>query len=576
LTAVISLILLTSLLEVISFSLIVPVTQLFTSNPVENINASFLFKAYENLLVGFAVESRLAILGIALIGMFGLKNGLQYLREVLSTTLWLGVVVETRAKLLVRTLNRPYGYFLNQKQGTLVQRLYNEPYHVATTLQVGIDQLSNILAVVSLLGLLVLVSWKVTALILTFACLYGLTIWRLSKRAHTGGGERLEVEAAAMALLTETVGGIRQVKVFSAESRVQEIYCRYEHRFLDLQKKHWLATILPHRVTEVFWIGVLGLLLCLPAMGLVGEFRIVVPIVAVFSAVAFRIGPYLSRLSQGWLTLRFYWPALWLLDQLLETEDAHPHGGKRPFRTLLQAIRFEDVSFAYGKSSPVLSHISVCFNRGAITAIIGSSGAGKSTLVDLLVRLYEPSSGRITVDGVDLREYEPGSWLAAIGFVSQDTFIFHGTVRDNIAFSQPGASLEDVQSAARQANAHEFIERLPKGYDTIVGDRGLKLSGGERQRIAIARALVRDPQILIFDEATSALDNQSEVLIQEAIARIACDRTVILIAHRLSTVIWADKIVVIGNGTVVEEGTHASLLKKEGGAYAALYAKEST
>jgi ABC-type multidrug transport system fused ATPase/permease subunit len=205
--------------------------------------------------------------------------------------------------------------------------------------------------------------------------------------------------------------------------------------------------------------------------------------------------------------------------------------------------------------------------------VIGPSGAGKSTLVDLLVRLYEPTQGRITVDGVDLAAYDLSSWLAGIGFVSQDAFIFHGSIRENIAFSRPEASLVEIMSAARLANAHEFIERCPDGYDTIVGDRGLKLSGGERQRVAIARALLRDPKILIFDEATSALDNQSEALVQEAIAGIARDRTVILIAHRLSTVIHADKIIVLEQGRVVEEGTHDTLVTG-GGLYAALYSKE--
>jgi ABC-type multidrug transport system fused ATPase/permease subunit len=209
------------------------------------------------------------------------------------------------------------------------------------------------------------------------------------------------------------------------------------------------------------------------------------------------------------------------------------------------------------------------------TAIVGTSGAGKSTLVDLVARLYDPSSGMITVDDVDLREYDLSSWLAKIGFVSQDTFIFHGTIRDNIAFSKPDASLQEIHAAARQANAHSFIERFAEGYETIVGDRGLKLSGGERQRIAIARALLRDPEILIFDEATSALDNQSEASIQEAIAAIARDRTVIVIAHRLSTIVRAETIIVLDGGKVVGVGTHAALLA-ENTVYSTLYKRDST
>jgi subfamily B ATP-binding cassette protein MsbA len=447
---------------------------------------------------------------------------------------------------------------------------------VAFIVQVGIEQTANLLTVAVLIGLLVLVSWQVTVLVFTFGALFAVALWRLSKQAHSGGEERQTVEAEAMALLTETVGGIRQVKVFSAESRIGEVYGEWVLRYRELHTRHWLAVLLPHHMTELFWIGVLGLLLCLPALGIVGEPRAVLPVVAVFSVVAFRMGPYLSRISQGWLTVKFFLPALRVVGHLLEKPEspARLEGG-RSFETLRHGIEVEEVCFSYGGDRPALSRVSVCFNRGETTAVIGPSGAGKSTLVDLLVRLYEPSGGRITVDGVDLRDYDRASWLAAIGLVSQDTFIFHGTIRDNIAFSRPGASLAQVMAAARLANAHEFIERCSNGYETVVGDRGLKLSGGERQRIAIARALVRDPQVLVFDEATSALDNQTEALIQETISTIARDRTVILIAHRLSTIVRADKIIVLEHGAVVEEGTHPTLLKG-GGVYASLYSQEFT
>ncbi|TAJ32034.1 MAG: ATP-binding cassette domain-containing protein, partial [Nitrospirae bacterium] len=344
----------------------------------------------------------------------------------------------------------------------------------------------------------------------------------------------------------------------------------------DLLAHHWLTALLPQRVTELFWVVVLGLLLCLPSLGVIGDVRSVLPVAAVFSAVAFRMGPYMSRISQSWQTVRFYLPALQLVGQLsVEPQEGGPRHGVRRFASIGREISFEDVNFSYGHGRFALSHVSVRFARGEVTAVIGPSGSGKSTLVDLLARLYDPTTGRIAVDGIDLAEYDAASWLATIGFVSQDTFIFHGTIRENIALARPGASAIQVQEAAMLANAHDFILRCPQGYETIVGDRGLKLSGGERQRIAIARALVRDPQVLIFDEATSALDNQSEALVQEAMASIARDRTVIIIAHRLSAVVGADKIVVLENGWVVEEGTHATLVKA-GGVYSALYGKELT
>lgn len=576
-TAVIGLIFLASGLEGISFSLLVPLTKSFTVDPgsAAHQNTPEFFQVYEGWLAGYPSADRLALLGLALLALFGLKNGVQYLREVLSTRLWLGISAETRRKALAGLLRRPYRYFLDRKQGSLVQHLYHEPQLLAYVVQGAIEQFANFLTVVVLFGLLVMVSWKVTALVVTLGALHGLAIWRLSNRAHAGGEERQLVESESVALLTEAIGGIRQVKVFSSEPLIQQVYAGWVQRFRDLYLRHWLSVLLPQHVAEVFGVGVLAVLLCLPALGIFGEVGTVLPVVAVFAAVAFRVGPYVSRISQGWLTLRFFLPALRVVGDLME-EPAQPAPrplGARPFRSFSDSIRLEDVSFSYGAMQPALSHLSARFNRGETTAVIGPSGAGKSTLVDLLVRLYEPSAGRITVDGVDLREFDMASWLGAIGFVSQDTFIFHGTIRDNLCFSYPGASLQQVKEAARLANADEFIERLPEGYETVVGDRGLKLSGGERQRVAIARALIRQPQILIFDEATSALDSRSETLIQEAIANIAKNRTVILIAHRFSTLLRADRIIVLENGMFVEEGTHATLLKG-GGLYASLYSKE--
>jgi len=572
--AILLLIGLTSLVEGVSFSLLVPLTQALTSGTGQDTTTPVL-RVYEGWLAGYTLERRLALLGLILVALFALKNALQYLREVLSTSLWLGIGADTRLSVLVGILKHPYRYFLDRKQGTLVQHLYHEPHHVAYIVQMGIEQGANLLTVGVLFTLLILVSWQVTAFVLAAGVLFGLVVWRLSKASHAGGEERQATDAEAMALLTETIGGIRQVKVFSAEQCVREVYERSIYRFRDLHLRHGLAVLLPQHVTELFWIVILGILLCLPALGIVKDVSNILPMVAVFSAVAFRVGPYVSRISQGWLSVRFFLPALEVVGNLLDKpEQIDRSGGIPSFRMLQHGIQMECLSFFYGDTHAALSDVSVRFNRGETTAIIGPSGAGKSTLVDLLVRLYEPTSGRITVDGVDLRDYELASWLGAMGFVSQDTFIFHGSIGDNIAFSKPWATVEEVQTAARLANAHEFIERLPEGYETIVGDRGVRLSGGERQRIAIARALIRNPQVLIFDEATSALDNQSESLIQRTIASIACDRTVILVAHRLTTIVKADRIIVLDKGKVVEEGTHATLVNG-GGVYATLYGKES-
>lgn len=573
LCAVLVLIVLTSLLEGVSLSLIVPLVQTFTGGNGIDKEGFGIFQTYQEWLADYEMEDRLMILGLAIMVLFALKNGLQYMREVLSSSLWLGISFETRSKVLDSVLRRPHAYFLDKKHGMLVQYLYHEPHNMALIVQLGTEVLTTFLIVSVLIGLLVLVSWKITAIVMVFGACYGYMIWWLSKRVHNQGDLRQETESEAVGILTEAIAGIRQVKIFSAERRIQEIYAKLVQSFQNLYLQYCKAVVRPVRANEIFSIWVLGLLFCLPALRLI-DYRSLLPAVAIVSAVVMRVGPHMSRISQHWLSIRFFLPSARIVGQLLEDQEGSNRKKIKPlFRGLTKSIQVEKVSFSYdGIPYPALSDVSVTFKKGEITSIVGRSGAGKSTLVDLLVGLYQPTHGSIMIDGIDLRTYDLDSWLAVIGFVSQDTFIFHGTIYDNIAFGKPGAAPEEIEKAALQANAHDFIARLPKGYDTIVGERGFKLSGGERQRLAIARALLREPQILIFDEATSALDNQSEASIHEAIAGLARERTMILVSHRLSPVIRADKVLVLDRGRVAEEGTHDVLLAK-GRLYPALYGK---
>jgi subfamily B ATP-binding cassette protein MsbA len=227
-------------------------------------------------------------------------------------------------------------------------------------------------------------------------------------------------------------------------------------------------------------------------------------------------------------------------------------------------IRFEDVSFEYEADAPVLRNVSFEVRPGEVVALVGPSGAGKTTLIDLVTRFYDPTAGRITIDGVDLRDYNLKTLRSNLGIVAQETMLFHDTVRANIAYGRPNTPQEAVEAAAQAANATEFISRMPEGYDTILGERATRLSGGQRQRIAIARAILRDPPILIFDEATSALDSESEQLVQGAIQRLLTGRTVFVIAHRLSTIRHADQILVLQDGRIVQRGRHEELLQEEG------------
>jgi subfamily B ATP-binding cassette protein MsbA len=281
------------------------------------------------------------------------------------------------------------------------------------------------------------------------------------------------------------------------------------------------------------------------------------------------------------MSLKLYRPAKWLsrfpslvqpglvggervfefLDAPIEIND---RAGAQEFRGVAESIRFEGVGFAYDPNEPVLEGIDFEVRAGEVVALVGASGAGKSTLVDLVGRFYDPTEGRLLIDGVDLRDYRIHSLRSRLGIVSQETVLFHDTVRANIAYGLRGVADEAVEQAARAANAHEFIMELPQGYETILGERGTRLSGGQRQRIAIARAMLRDPAILIFDEATSALDSESEQLVQQATEELLAGRTVFVIAHRLSTIRHADQILVMREGRIVERGRHEDLLLRHG------------
>ena len=242
----------------------------------------------------------------------------------------------------------------------------------------------------------------------------------------------------------------------------------------------------------------------------------------------------------------------------------HIKDGEKELSSFKSDIKFENVSFAYKGRAKIIEDVSVTFERGKTTAIVGRSGVGKTTLINLSLRLFDVDKGEIRIDGLNIKEYKLSSWLNKIGFVSQDTFILNDTVENNITFHLDGYSREEVTKAAKYADAHGFITELPNGYDTLVGDKGMRLSGGQAQRIAVARAMIRQPEILIFDEATNNLDNISEGLVQKAIDEISKDHTVIIIAHRLSTIVNADKIVVLENVRVVEEGTHKQLMENRG------------
>jgi subfamily B ATP-binding cassette protein MsbA len=366
-------------------------------------------------------------------------------------------------------------------------------------------------------------------------------------------------------ILQEAVSGIRLVKSFGGERYEDQRFTDASHRYSAGMVKINRVSALSQPLTEIIGMAIAVMILWIGALDVLNNRGMDGASLIVFMTLVMRLlQPIKQAFQVPTLAQAAFASAERLFDVLDRSTETQTDRGTRAVSTFDRAVEFDDVSFAYDEE-PVLENISFVAPKGSIVALVGASGAGKSTLVDLIPRFYEPKNGSIRIDGVDTRDITLPSLRAITGIVSQDTVLFNDTVRNNIAYGAGSRfTNEQIEKAARAANAHAFITELPQGYDTVLGERGTRLSGGQRQRLAIARALLIDPPILILDEATSALDTESERLVQEAVDRLLAGRTVFVIAHRLSTIVHADLILVLDRGRIVERGTHAELLKQRG------------
>jgi subfamily B ATP-binding cassette protein MsbA len=503
---------------------------------------------------------------LVLFAVFLVKNIAQYLQQYTVAIVQGRVTRDLRDDIYRHLIRLGFPYFQRTRTGQIISRVTVDVEEVRSLVTENLAKaLSSAIQLLFFLTGLFLLSWKLT-LVALLALPPILGLWgRLRKRLHTGVLRVLDAVGDVASQLQETVSGIRLVKASGAEP--WEI-----RRFQALTRGHYKAFIRNERWRQFFGpatemviaVAILGLLwfgsyLVLEERSLTAEsFLVALAFAMKLMAPAKALGQYPSQVQPGLAAAE---RAFEILDSPHEVVE---RTGARRVTGFRDELRFEGASFAYAAGAPVLEDVDLVVRPGEVVALVGPSGAGKSTLADLVPRFHDPSSGRITLDGVDLRDLRIADLRAVLGIVTQETILFHDSVRSNIAYGAENVSDEAVEAAARAANAHEFIAELPDGYDTVLGERGVRLSGGQRQRIAIARALFRNPPILILDEATSALDTESERLVQQAIEELMQDRTVLVIAHRLSTVRQADKIVVLEAGRVVESGTHTELLARDG------------
>ncbi len=557
-------------LDAFSFALLIPfLNTLFDQPPIPL--GGGLLSDFLRATIGFLLDpdDRMGSLRnviLIIVATITLKNILVWLAGQMAARLQEYVTRDLR-NAVYRHLGRlPLGWYMRTKGGQIIARVISDTAQTRLIMtEVITRSVQSAALVVAYVAFLFAISWQLTLLALIVAPLLIALLQPLLRKLRKGYRRLANDYGEMTSVVQESVGGVRLVKSFGAEGYEERRFVESSDRYSRGMVRVTRISYLAQPITEVVGTLIAVLILWIGAQQVLINGTMSGADLIAFLIYVMRLLQPLKTLSQIPTTAQQSIAAAERLFEVLDepTETQRDRGTRRDVR-FEDAVVFEHVGFAY-EHEPVLSDVSFTARKGEIVALVGPSGAGKSTLADLIPRFYEPTSGRITIDGIDTREIALPALRRLTGIVSQDTVLFNDTVRNNIAYGEQDAH-DDVrlEAAARSANAHEFIRELPEGYDTILGERGARLSGGQRQRIAIARALLVDPPILILDEATSALDAESERLVQEAIDRLLEGRTVFVIAHRLSTIEHASQILVLERGRIVERGTHRELLARRG------------
>ena len=483
-------------------------------------------------------------------------------------------ITEMRKRVQARVLRLPVTYFDSTKTGVLISRIMSDAEGIRNLVGTGLVQLvGGAFTAVLGLGLLFYINWRLTALTLIVLAAFGGVMVIAFNRLRPIFRQRSEINAEVTGRLAETLGGIRLVKTYTAERRERLVFARGAHRLFRNVAQSITGVSAVTAVTSVI-IGIVGVILILVGGRAVlnhtmttGDLLLYVTLIGLVAMPLVQIASIGTQVSEAFAGLDRIREIRQTPTEDVEDEDRQPVGVVRG------DVQFEDVSFEYDPGVLVLRNVSFRAPAGTTTALVGPSGSGKSTLISLIMAFNRPTAGRILVDGADLDTLRLRDYRSQLGVVLQDNFLFDGTIAENIAFSKPGATREEIRRAAAIAHCDEFVERFDKGYETIVGERGVKLSGGQRQRVAIARAILADPRILILDEATSSLDSESEAMIRDGLQSLRRGRTTFVIAHRLSTIASADQILVLEDGRIVERGDQDQLLAL-GGRYRQLYDKQ--
>ncbi len=483
-------------------------------------------------------------------------------------------ITQMRKDVEAHVMRLPVRYFDSTKTGVLISRIMTDAEGIRNLVGTGLVQLTgSILTALLALVVLLYLNWQLTAVTMLVLGTFGTGMAMAFKRLRPLFRERGQINAEVTGRLAESLGGVRIVKAYTAEKREELVFAKGAHRiFRNVAQS--LTGVSSVTAFSTVVLGLIGISMMLvggnsirAGQMTIGDFVMYLTFTALIAVPVVQLANIGTQLTEAFAGL----------DRIREirqmaTEDQED-ASRAPLPTLRGDVEFDDVSFEYNEGVPVLKHISFSAKAGSTTALVGSSGSGKSTLISLAMAFNRPLTGRVVVDGLDLMDVKLRDFRQYLGVVLQDNFLFDGSIAENIAFARPHATRDEIIAVSRVAHCDEFIQEFEKGYDTIVGERGVRLSGGQRQRVAIARALLAEPRLLILDEATSSLDSESEALIQDGLRSLRHGRTTFVIAHRLSTIQSADQILVLEHGEIVERGTHDELLALNG-RYRQLYDKQ--
>ena len=577
--------LLSAVLNVFSFALLIPILRILFKISTETyeyvpfsqaegmkeffhlIKDNFFYMVTE-FIDQYGEATTLLVLGILLIFMTLLKTGCYFGSAAVMIPMRNGVVRDIRLKIYDKILNLPMGFFSKERKGDIITRMSGDVSEIENSLAQSLDMLiKNPILIIVYLGTLVAISWQLTIFTLVIG---PLIIWVMGSIGRKLKANSLVVQSywsETMSELEETLGGLRVIKAFLAEDKMYKRFANSSEQLRKSSNRVHMRQALAHPVSEfmgtaliviVLWYG--GTLILNSAHAPIDG-----PTFIYYLTILYSVINPIKDFSKAGYAIPKGLASLERVDKILLAEN-NIKDPENPVQinALNKEIKYEGVSFSYEADREVLHNIDLTIPRGKTIALVGQSGSGKSTLVDLLPRFYDVKEGRITIDGTDIRDLSLHSLRSLMGNVNQEAILFNDTFYNNITFGVKDATREQVIAAAKIANAHDFIIETENGYDTNIGDRGCLLSGGQRQRISIARAILKNPPILILDEATSALDTESERLVQEALERLMKDRTTVAIAHRLSTIKNADEICVLHEGKIVERGTHEELIALNG------------